>query len=148
RRYLFDCPKNSIRNYDPPKINKVNLPNKDKQHDTTLHNIQYRLSGLTRPIDWFAYRLLHYKWDQETQTQQTLDFVEAMHELLSDMASHITSLRTDNMFKAYPNVSAPSNDQQNYLMDPKELADHIKNQQSIYQNTIRKTNNNRPRPRR
>ncbi|ORE00841.1 hypothetical protein BCV72DRAFT_237363, partial [Rhizopus microsporus var. microsporus] len=59
RRFLFECPKNSLRNYDPPKLNKVRLSSTAKQHDTQLYNIQYRLSDITRPLDWYTYQLLH-----------------------------------------------------------------------------------------
>ncbi|CEG81014.1 hypothetical protein RMATCC62417_15264 [Rhizopus microsporus] len=51
RRFLFECPKNTIRSYDPPELNKVNLSGPARRFDIQLHDIQYRLSGLTRPID-------------------------------------------------------------------------------------------------
>ncbi|CAO3689094.1 unnamed protein product [Rhizopus microsporus] len=131
RRFLFECPKNSLRNYDPPKLNKVCLSSTAKQHYTQLYNIQYRLSGITRPLDWYTYQLLHGNWDLPILQQQSLDMVLAIHELLSDLASHITTRRTDSMSRGISNqFDAPSIDS-NYLLDPKEMVDHVKLQQTV-----------------
>jgi hypothetical protein len=50
-RFLFEGPKNTIRSYDPPELNKISLSSPARRFDTQLHDIQYHLSGLTRPID-------------------------------------------------------------------------------------------------
>lgn len=55
RRFLFDCSKNTVHHYDPLKLNKVPLSGLHCQFDAQLSNLQYRLSGITRPSDWFAY---------------------------------------------------------------------------------------------
>jgi hypothetical protein len=150
RKYLFECPKNSTRQYDPPKINKVNVSSINKQFDTSLHQIQYRLSGLTRPLDWFTYQLQNNDWDATILREQSQNFAYTMHELLSDVASHITQVRTDNMFKGLPSsLEAPSLDSsESYLLDNKEMVEHIKLQQSVQQATQSKRRNNRPRPQR
>lgn len=150
RKFLFNCPKNSTRNYDPPKLNKVNVSTNHKQFDTQLHQIQYRLSGLTRPVDWFTYQLYTNQWDAATLLKQSKDFAVSMHELLSDLASHLTQLRTDNMFKGLPSsLEAPSLDSsESYLLDNKEMVEHIKLQQSVQQATQNKRRSNRPRPER
>lgn len=150
RRFLFECPKNSTRQYDPPKINKVQVSATHKHFDATLHQLQYRISGLTRPLDWFTYQLLQNRWDQATLLQQSTNFAHTMHELLSDLASHITQLRTDNMFKGLPSsIEAPTLDSsESYLLDNKEMVEHIKLQQSVQQATQVKSRGNRPRPHR
>lgn len=146
RRFLFDCPKNSLREYDPPKLNKVNLNPPYKQVDSTLYNLQYRISGLTRPLDWFSYQMLHGNWDHDTLKQQAHDFTFAMHELLSDLASHITTLRTENMFKGLPNnVDPPALSSDKFLVDTQDMLDHIKLQKSIQNATQRQRRNNGPR---
>ncbi|KAG2221096.1 hypothetical protein INT45_008617 [Circinella minor] len=144
RQFLFDCPKNSIRHYDPPKINKVNVSSSAKHYDSALYNIQYRLLGLTRPLDWFLYQTLHGNLDDTTIRQQSSDFAQAMHELLSDLASYITTLRTDNLYKDLPNhIEAPGSQQENFLVDTQDMLEHIKLQQSIQTVTQRKPKKNK-----
>ncbi|ORE03928.1 hypothetical protein BCV72DRAFT_184426, partial [Rhizopus microsporus var. microsporus] len=36
-RFLFECPKNTIRSYDLPEFNKVNLSSPARRFDTQLH---------------------------------------------------------------------------------------------------------------
>ncbi|KAG0175263.1 hypothetical protein DFQ30_010352 [Apophysomyces sp. BC1015] len=56
RKFLFDCPKNDCHNYDPPVLNQVSsLSGSVAKMDSNLRQIQNRLSGLTRPLGWFAY---------------------------------------------------------------------------------------------
>jgi hypothetical protein len=74
--------------------------------------------------------------------------VLAIHELLSDLASHITTQRTDNMFRNISNQLDALSIDNNYLLDPKEMVDHIKLQQSVQQATMCRRNNNKPRPKR
>jgi hypothetical protein len=151
RRFLFDCPKNTLRNYDPPKLNKVQLNSSHKQFDASLSTIQYRLSGITRPMDWFAYQLLHANWDPATLKQQARDFTYAVHELISDLASHITTLRTDNMFRGLPNgLEPPAPSTEKFLIDTQDMLDHIKLQQSVQNATQKQRNkrNNGPRSKR
>ncbi|KAI8876470.1 hypothetical protein K501DRAFT_199977, partial [Backusella circina FSU 941] len=50
-RVLFECPKNESRDYEPCKLNKVQMPSAAEQFDTHLHQIQHRLSGLACPLD-------------------------------------------------------------------------------------------------
>ncbi|ORE08283.1 hypothetical protein BCV72DRAFT_194381, partial [Rhizopus microsporus var. microsporus] len=37
RCFLFECPKNTIRAYDPPELNKVDLSGPARCFDTQLH---------------------------------------------------------------------------------------------------------------
>ncbi|KAI9468521.1 MAG: hypothetical protein EXX96DRAFT_451051, partial [Benjaminiella poitrasii] len=37
RRFLFECPKNASREYDPPKLNHVRLSHQAKQFDSHLY---------------------------------------------------------------------------------------------------------------
>ena len=144
RQFLFDCPKNAIRNYDPPKLNKVTISASAKHFDSALHNIQYRLSGLTRPLDWFLYQNLHGNINDTNIRQQGSDFAQAMHGLLSDLASYITTLRTDNLYKGLPNhLEAPSSQQEKFLVNTQDMLDHIKLQQSIQLATQRRSKKNK-----
>ncbi|KAG1468160.1 hypothetical protein G6F56_004002 [Rhizopus delemar] len=150
RKYLFECPKNAMRQYDPPKINKANVSTAHEQFDSYLHQIQYGLSGLTRPLDWFTYQIQNNQWEPDALRTHSRDFAHTMHELLSDLASHITQLRTDNMFKELPHaLEAPSLDSSDsYLLDNKELVEHIKLRQSVQNATQAKKRSYRPRPQR
>jgi hypothetical protein len=69
RHFLFECPKNTIRSYDLPEFNKISTSSPARRFDTQLHDIQYHLSGLTCPISWFAYQLVHSQWDLDTTRQ-------------------------------------------------------------------------------
>ncbi|RCH86809.1 hypothetical protein CU097_008901 [Rhizopus azygosporus] len=61
--------------------NDVNLSGPARRFDTQFHDVQYCLSGLTRPIDC--------QWDLDTTRQRSLEFAKTIHELLSDLASYI-----------------------------------------------------------
>ncbi|CAO3654316.1 unnamed protein product [Cunninghamella echinulata] len=145
RRFIFDCPKNTLRTYEPPKSIKVSQSTQAKIINNHLYDIQYRLSGITRPLDWFTYQLLYNNWTPEQQQQHTLDFLANIDALLSDLASHLTTLRQENVCKGLPTKVSPPSADDNLLMDPKELADHIKLQQSIQQTTNKKFMRNKPR---
>lgn len=146
RRYLFECPKNTLRQYEPPKLNSVQLNQQAKLVDTQIYQIQYRLSGLTRPLDWFTYQLLQNKWDPATLQLQSKDLVVGLHELLSDIASYITTLRTQNVYRGIPGrVEAPPDSTDNLLLDPSEMVEHIKLQRTIQQATTQQPSSNRKR---
>ncbi|ORZ07410.1 hypothetical protein BCR42DRAFT_336535 [Absidia repens] len=95
RRFLLNCPKNTLRQYIPPEALKIHTSNEAKATDNQLHEIQYRLSDITRPIDWYIYQLIKQPSleDPEANFQRSLDFAIAIHELLSDLASHVTEVR-------------------------------------------------------
>ncbi|KAI7895281.1 uncharacterized protein EV154DRAFT_574114 [Mucor mucedo] len=138
RKYFFECPKNSIQQYDPPKLNKVNVSAAHKQFDSHLHQIQ------------FTYQLQNNQWEPEVLHNQSRNFAHTMQELLSNLASHITQIRTDNMFKGLPaSLEPPSLDtSETSLLDNKEMVEHIKLQQSVQNATQAKKHSHRPRPHR
>lgn len=152
RRYLFERPKNTLRQYDPPKLNNVQLSPSAKLVDIQLAHIQYRLSGITRPLDRLTYRLLQGNWDLPTLQQQSRDIVVAMYEHLSDIASHITTLRTQNVYRGIPRrVEAPPKSDDNLLLDTTAMVEHIKLQRAVQQATQLQSNrkrNNGPRSKR
>jgi len=133
RRFLADCPRNVDRNYTPPPVNTINLDQSAKRYDSQLSDIQFRLSGITRPLDSFLHRILQ---TGSVQFRDALEFVNVVHTLLADSASHVTQLRIDNMFRGAgiqgqaPKLvdSAPPP-----LLDPKELLDQISLNKSVSQ---------------
>ncbi|KAI8142111.1 hypothetical protein BJV82DRAFT_502547, partial [Fennellomyces sp. T-0311] len=126
RRFLADCPRNVAREYMAPVLNSVNLHPNAKRQDHQLSDIQFRLSGITRPINQFVHNLIR---NNGTSREHALDFANVVHELLVDTASYITQLRIDNMFKASGiQGQAPhlANSGPSPLLDPKELVEHVK----------------------
>ncbi|OMJ13875.1 hypothetical protein AYI70_g8244, partial [Smittium culicis] len=55
RKFLECCPRNTGMVYDPPSLNEMGLSSEFKKEDSKLQDIQYRISGLTRPIDYFVH---------------------------------------------------------------------------------------------
>lgn len=74
-----------------------------------------------------------------------MGLVLTIHELLSELASHITTQRTDNMFCSVSNEIDASSVVSNYLLDPKEMVGRIKLQQNVQKVTTCKCNNSWPR---
>ncbi|ORY89535.1 hypothetical protein BCR43DRAFT_417520, partial [Syncephalastrum racemosum] len=94
RKFLFDCPKNSVCQYEPPTLNRLpSMGEAARKADQQLRDVQYRLSGLTRPLDWFAYQSTHGHWDPEQFRAHTQSLVRKSRALLADVASYITDLR-------------------------------------------------------
>lgn len=131
RRFLVDCPRNLLRNYQPPPVNSVNMGTMSRKFDTQLSDIQYRLSSLTRPLDCFLHRALQ---QESTSQEDVIDFVNAMHKLIMDTASSITQTRIDNLYRGTGmQGQAPRLADSNPapLLDPKTLLDHISLQKSL-----------------
>jgi hypothetical protein len=133
RRFLADCPRNVDRDYTPPPVNTINLDQSAKRYDTQLSDIQFRLSGITRPLDFFLHKIIQAG---SVQIHEAIEFVNVVHTLLADSASHITQLRIENMFRGagiqgqVPKLvdSAPPP-----LLDPKELLEQINLNKSVAQ---------------
>ncbi|OAD78744.1 hypothetical protein PHYBLDRAFT_163835 [Phycomyces blakesleeanus NRRL 1555(-)] len=94
RRFLLNCPRNVLRQYQALVLNYSGVGTHTKRTDAQLADIQFRLSGLTRPIDLFAHDVLV---EGSIQVTQALGFANTMHELLSDLASVVTQMRSDNI---------------------------------------------------
>ncbi|OAD67093.1 hypothetical protein PHYBLDRAFT_174477 [Phycomyces blakesleeanus NRRL 1555(-)] len=94
RRFLLNCPRNVLRQYQAPVLNYSGVGTHTKRTDAQLADIQFRLSGLTPPIDLFAHDVLV---EGSIQVTQALGFANTMHELLSDLASVVTQMRSDNI---------------------------------------------------
>ncbi|KAG2219420.1 hypothetical protein INT45_010611 [Circinella minor] len=58
RRFLSECPCNLAREYNPPVLNSVNVSKTARRTDQQLQDVQYRLSGITRPLDYFLHGIL------------------------------------------------------------------------------------------
>ncbi|KAI8136445.1 hypothetical protein BJV82DRAFT_527686 [Fennellomyces sp. T-0311] len=126
RRFLAICPRNVDREYTPPHLNHVDVNPTAKRFDNQLSDIQFRLSGITRPIDQLVHAVIR---DDHVSKHDTLEFANVVHELLLDTASHITQLHIDNMFKAAGiQGQAPrlQDTGSHPLLDPREFVDHVK----------------------
>ncbi|KAL9536717.1 hypothetical protein MBANPS3_012424 [Mucor bainieri] len=96
RAFLHACPTNTDRQYQPPTLQTTSVGAFTKRHDEQLTTIQYRLSGLTRPLDLMAHNLAQQR---PLNSHDATSFLRTMHSLISDVASHITQLRIDNVCK-------------------------------------------------
>jgi hypothetical protein len=89
RRDLAQCPRNMERDYQQPVLNQLSVCQSAKRTDAQLADIQFRWSGITRPMD----HLLHQSIAKGPPTlEDVVEFVNTIHELLYDTASHITQL--------------------------------------------------------
>jgi hypothetical protein len=136
RRFLSEHPSNTIRQYSPPEPMRVQTSHQHRHMEQQLYDIQYRLSGLTRPLDWHLYRIYNDKISSYEEIQKaSIEFATGMHELLSDLASHITELRTKNLYKASNLQGQPPSlsQQQNTLVEAKSFTEHINLERSLQQ---------------
>ncbi|OMJ27949.1 hypothetical protein AYI69_g2593, partial [Smittium culicis] len=132
KKFFGCCPRNTGMIYDPPSLNEMGLSSEFKKEDSKLQDIQYRISGLTRPIDYFVHNLL--QGQNRLNTAKTIEFAGLMRILLSDLASQVTQIRMDNAYKAskipgkapqiLPSTAKP-------LFEPKEFVKHITASQAL-----------------
>jgi len=126
KRMLASCPRNTDMVYEPPLVNDMQSSAESKRTDSQLSDIQFRLSGITRPLDAITYQWNHRGTD--VPLSEVNFFVNQLRALLSDAASHCTQLRTDNMFRASGiavQAPKPADSERGHLMEPKELVEHI-----------------------
>ncbi|CAO3690241.1 unnamed protein product [Umbelopsis vinacea] len=107
------------------------MASNNRRFDSQLSDIQFRLSGITRPLDLFLHQTLQ---QEQISTSDTIETINVLHALLSDTASHITQLRMDNMFRGIGiNGQAPrlASNSPAPLVDPKAMLDHINLTKSV-----------------
>ncbi|OMJ12258.1 hypothetical protein AYI70_g9232 [Smittium culicis] len=136
--------------YNLLSLNEIGLSSEFKKDHSKLEDIQYRISGITRPIDYFVHNLLQ---DQSSfNTADSIEFAGLIQILLSDFGSQITQVRMNNVYKA---SKIPSKAPQilpssaKTVFEKKEFVEHITASQAIskaskpdfgYQNKQEKSN--------
>lgn len=133
RRFLAECPRNLAREYNAPTLNAVQMGSTYKRLDSQLADIQFRLSGITRPLDLFLHEVIQHG---SVSCQDAVEFVNVIHGLLADTASHITQLPVDIMYKgAGISVTPPriGITKPAPLLDPKTMLDHVSLTKSVMQ---------------
>ena len=90
--FLHECPRNTARQYQPPPLNDLDVDERTKNVDRQLRAIQYRLSGITRPIDLFVHDVVR---SNQISTRSALRFANTINALLSDVASVVTQTCSD-----------------------------------------------------
>ncbi|CEP13367.1 hypothetical protein, partial, partial [Parasitella parasitica] len=95
-QFLQSYPRNVLRQYDPPVTKSIQLGNATKRLDQQLSNVQFRPSGVTRSIDSFPYDTFRNQ-SETVPAQVARGFAVCIHEMLSDVASHISQLRSDKV---------------------------------------------------
>ncbi|OMH85757.1 hypothetical protein AX774_g688 [Zancudomyces culisetae] len=84
--------------------------------DSILAEIQYRILGLLRPVDF----LIHESLRKEHSLKEQSEFANSMQELIMILASHVTQLRIDMSYKAAWIKGEPKkigSQQKDYLLD-------------------------------
>ncbi|KAL0139941.1 hypothetical protein V8B55DRAFT_1563415 [Mucor lusitanicus] len=145
RQFLQAYPRNVLRQYDPPVTNSIKIGSLTTRFDGHLSNVQFRLSGVTRPIDSFLYDLFRNN-SESVPAPVVKEFAICIHEMLADVASHITQLRSDNVCNDNGLPSVPLVPPQR---DPGLLLDapHIIEQTKLCQSLSDISSQSRPRSR-
>ncbi|KAI7883412.1 uncharacterized protein EV154DRAFT_390541, partial [Mucor mucedo] len=127
RKFLNLCPSNLDRRYRAPVLQRsINAGSLTRKFDQQLADVQYRLSGLTRPIDLMAHNLAQ---GRTPTIADSTNFIRTIHSLLSDVASHITQLRSDNICRdaGLPTVPlADNSDDEDTLLDTTRILEQSK----------------------
>ncbi|KAI7846968.1 hypothetical protein BDC45DRAFT_576372 [Circinella umbellata] len=145
--FLHECPCNTGRQYAPPPLNQgLGLTPRTQQLDRQLRLVQYRLSGITRPIDLFAHDTIR---GHQVDGPTALCFANTIHMLLSDVASLITNIRTEFVCKetglSSSPITAPGHLPNNPLLDTSQVLEQTKLTQALrklsrYNHTTRRQN--------
>ncbi|KAG1040245.1 hypothetical protein G6F43_012326 [Rhizopus delemar] len=127
RRYLFECPKNALRQYDPQSSTRFNSINR---LNSWIHS--YTKSSIAFPdlhAPWIGLHINYYKTNGTM-----LHFSYSQRILLS------------NVYRGIPgHVEAPPYSKDNLFLDPTEMVEHIKLQRTIQQATTQQPSSNRKR---
>ncbi|KAI8069888.1 hypothetical protein BC940DRAFT_331899 [Gongronella butleri] len=118
RKFLSAAPRNLDRDQEPPKLPDAPLGTTAARHaDAALRDIQYRLVGLTRPLDWFLYQSIHANWTPDELLRQSQSVARDTLSLLADVASHVSDVRIQSLLA---DAKLPRG-QDNLLISPEEI---------------------------
>ncbi|KAG2225102.1 hypothetical protein INT45_011784 [Circinella minor] len=142
--FLHECPRNTGRQYTAPPVNRgLGLSTKTQQFDRHLRLVQYRLSGITRPIDLFVHDTIR---TQQVDVTTALRFANSIHMLLSDAASFITNIRSEIVCQdtglSSELITAPNQLHNRPLLDPGHVLEQTKLNQA-FRNMSRRTKTTR-----
>ncbi|PVU92343.1 hypothetical protein BB561_003884 [Smittium simulii] len=94
---IYSCPRSSFINYLPPPLNDSALT-AVKKADSTLHGIQVALAQATRPVDYYANRIIQDNPGITFDDPRFL-FADTTRVLLFDIAATVTQERLDNLHR-------------------------------------------------
>ncbi|PVU92850.1 hypothetical protein BB561_003576 [Smittium simulii] len=95
---IYSYPKMTGLNYTPPHLNDT-ASNTVKKLGSQLYGIQLNLANMTRPIDYFVHNRIINNPGAKPKSDDVLEFAEIMRVSISDLASSITQIRVDNLYK-------------------------------------------------
>ncbi|OMH84369.1 hypothetical protein AX774_g2108, partial [Zancudomyces culisetae] len=98
RTFYASCPRNEGMEYTPPSLPDMGQSQSARRQDAVLYDLQYKLSGITRPIDYFIHQCI--QGDGAVSRKDAVDFANNIRDLVSDVASTITQQRIDYMFRS------------------------------------------------
>jgi len=126
---LRGYPKNTRVTYEPPALPAVvQCSNAFKAHDTQLSRIQCDIAHLTRPIDHLIHQVLSANDIPEECEELFVSFANHMRYQLEQLASKITTVRTENLRK---DKGIASSDTSNMLVDPHSFNEEIKTAKAL-----------------
>ncbi|OMJ22726.1 hypothetical protein AYI70_g2689 [Smittium culicis] len=137
RKFIGLCPKNESMVNEPPSLNEFGLSSEAKKDDSKLFDIQYRLSEITRSIEYYVHTMLQRETNS-LSAESVIEFSNAIRILFSDLSSHVTQLLMEKVFRnakipgKAPKILSAS---YNPLFDRKELVEHAASNKSM-QKTI------------
>ncbi|PVU91960.1 hypothetical protein BB561_004095 [Smittium simulii] len=118
---IYSCPRSSFMNYLPPLLND-SASTAVRKADSTLHGIQVALVQATRPVDYYAHRIIQDNPGITSDDPRFL-FADTMRFLLSDIAAIVTQGRLDNLHRG---MYLPGKPQQLVESEVKYLMDQYK----------------------
>ncbi|OMH78868.1 hypothetical protein AX774_g7733, partial [Zancudomyces culisetae] len=97
KEFYAAIPRNSGMDYEPSEEN-IKLSGDNKRTDAMLYDIQYRLSAVTRPLDYFMHEAI--RDGGAVSAEKLAVFINSIRVLLADVASNITQQRIKLSYKA------------------------------------------------
>ncbi|KAI8068097.1 hypothetical protein BC940DRAFT_333303 [Gongronella butleri] len=118
RKLLSAVPRNLDRDQEPPKLPDAPVGSAAaRQAGAALRDIQYRIGGLTRPLDWFIYQSIHANWTTDQLLLHAQRVARDTLDLLADVASHVSEVRVQGLLS---DVKLPKH-QDNLLITNDEI---------------------------
>ncbi|OMH78415.1 hypothetical protein AX774_g8197 [Zancudomyces culisetae] len=72
RTFYASCPRNEGMEYTPPSLPDMGQSQSARRQDAALYDLQYKLSGITRPIDNFIHQCI--QGDGAVSRKDAVDF--------------------------------------------------------------------------
>ncbi|OMJ14113.1 hypothetical protein AYI70_g8093, partial [Smittium culicis] len=96
KKFFAAVPRNSAIDYDPPAVN-FKFSSNARRIDTAIYDAQYRLSAITRPIDFFVHECI--QGGNQVPISKVIEFANSIRILLADTATHLSQCRINQAYR-------------------------------------------------